>query len=289
MLRRCWLADKWIGKHCAPPRARKIRGFRVYPPQIIGPLKFREKARVRRINSTAIRVRRGQGGERGKGSNLCLAACRTQHGYLLYLRFCSRMIQVEPRRTPVGVYTLVECGSDLMRHYLSLSFSESDLPQFLLRLSASGNPQSSPARPVRSPRDKLFLSQISLSDTSRGLTFGDNFPGCLPLFSSWWSHRPVVERKRFRRQRTNSRAFAARKGFRERLIPSLLIIVMGRRGRYKRSGWAWKKGEEMRIVREVLSECGGPNGKERRRASLSKDAGQHRGRAPSIKSANGNK
>lgn len=28
---------------------------------------------------------------------------------------CSRVIEVEPRRTPVGVYTLMECSSDLMR------------------------------------------------------------------------------------------------------------------------------------------------------------------------------
>lgn len=32
----------------------------------------------------------------------------------LYPR-CSRVIEVEPRRTPVGVYMLVECSSDLMR------------------------------------------------------------------------------------------------------------------------------------------------------------------------------
>jgi len=29
--------------------------------------------------------------------------------------WCSRVIEVESRRTPVGVYTLMECSSDLMR------------------------------------------------------------------------------------------------------------------------------------------------------------------------------
>lgn len=53
----------------------------------------------------------GKGGGR-EGSNPCLAACRTQYGYTLPY---SRVIEVEPRRTPVGVYTLVECSSDLMR------------------------------------------------------------------------------------------------------------------------------------------------------------------------------
>jgi len=52
--------------------------------------------------------------EEERESNPCLAACRTQYMGTFYLR-CSRVIEVEPRRTPVGVYTLVECSSDLMR------------------------------------------------------------------------------------------------------------------------------------------------------------------------------
>lgn len=42
------------------------------------------------------------------------------------------VIEVEPHRTSVGVYTPVECSSDLMRRAaISLSFLESDLPRFV--------------------------------------------------------------------------------------------------------------------------------------------------------------
>lgn len=162
-----------------------------------------------------------------------------------------------------------------MRHYLSLSFSESDLPKFLLRFSASGNPRSSPARSFASRQIVPFSNLLEryILTTYSWIIFR--------LF-----HRggPTAPSSRERNSKGKGQIYAPwRCKDSERLIPSLLIIVMGRRERYKR----WKKGEEMRI--EVFKWTGGTEQKERRRASLSKDAGQHRRRAPGIKSANGNK
>lgn len=48
--------------------------------------------------------------------------------------WCSTVIEVEPHRTAVGVYTPVECSSDLMRRAaISLSFLESDPPPIFVR------------------------------------------------------------------------------------------------------------------------------------------------------------
>lgn len=73
------------------------------------------------------------------------------------------VIEVEPHRTPVGVYTPVECSSDLMRRAsISLWFLETDLPRFaglvfdfLEILSVSFYPFTlSPSHPLAlSPRE----------------------------------------------------------------------------------------------------------------------------------------
>lgn len=131
----------------------------------------------------------------GGESNSCLAACRTQYmGYILY-PWCSRMIEVEPRRTPVGVYTLVECRSDLMRR---VTISRSRSRNRIHRRFVVDFPYDSPRR-IPFDHFQLSCSFASWKDTvsfPRTRYYAHRIIS-LPSFRSWtfFSRREIRRAK----------------------------------------------------------------------------------------------
>lgn len=88
----------------------EIRGSRAYPRISVGPLDSAKRTRDRRINPAGSARARER--EREKGGRIRVSQHVVRIGYILSNR---ALIEVEPHRMPMGVYTLVECSSDLMR------------------------------------------------------------------------------------------------------------------------------------------------------------------------------